>query len=163
MNETEVMLQGWLGTDVTEHSVAGATVAKFRVASTPRRYRRSTDEWVDGTTQWYAVSAWRTLGEHCARSLRRGDPVFVQGRLSASTWINRDNVEITTYEVEALLVGHDLNRGVSQFTRVKRDSSQRSADQAQSQTADQTGSQAQAGTPEPAAGAATQRSDPAAA
>jgi hypothetical protein len=27
---------------------------------------------------------------------------------------------VTTYEVEAVMVGHDLNRGVSQFIRVPR-------------------------------------------
>ena len=120
MNETGITLQGWLGQDVTVHDVGGVTLAKFRVTSTPRRFRRSTGDWVDGPTQWFTVNAWRTLGEHCARSLRRGDPVMIQGRLNASTWVNRDNVEVTTWEVEASAVGHDLNRGVSSFARAQR-------------------------------------------
>lgn len=120
MNETGITLQGWLGQDVTVHQVGDATLAKFRVASTPRRFRRSSGDWVDGPTQWFTVNAWRTLGEHCARSLRRGDPVMIQGRLNASTWVNRDNVEVTTYEIEASAVGHDLNRGVSSFARAQR-------------------------------------------
>ena len=125
MNETGITLQGWLGQDVTVHQVGGATLAKFRVASTPRRFRRSSGDWVDGPTQWFTVNAWRTLGEHCARSLRRGDPVMIQGRLNASTWVNRDNVEVTTYEIEASAVGHDLNRGVSSFARAQRSESTR--------------------------------------
>jgi single-strand DNA-binding protein len=120
MNETGITLQGWLGQDVTVHQVGDVTLAKFRVASTPRRFRRSSGDWVDGPTQWFTVNAWRTLGEHCARSLRRGDPVMIQGRLNASTWLNRDNIEVTTYEIEATAVGHDLNRGVSSFAKAQR-------------------------------------------
>ena len=63
------------------------------------------------------MNAWRGLGEHCERSLRRGDPVIVHGRLNARTYVNKNNVEVTAYEVDAVTIGHDLNRGVSQFTR----------------------------------------------
>ena len=72
MNETMVTLQGWLGSDVTVRQAGEATVASFRVACTPRRYQKKTDEWVDADTQWYSVSAWRGLAENCERSLRRG-------------------------------------------------------------------------------------------
>ena len=117
MNETMVTLQGWLGSDVTVRQAGDATVASFRVACTPRRYQRKTDEWVDADTQWYTVNAWRGLAENCDRSLRRGDPVVVHGRLNAQTWTNKAGIEVTSFEVEAVLVGHDLARGISQFTR----------------------------------------------
>ena len=117
-NDTMVTLQGHVGGDVQLRTAGESCVANIRVACTPRRYQRRTDEWVDGTTQWYTVNAWRALGEHCARSLRRGDPVIVHGRLHARTYINKHNVEVLTFEVEALMVGHDLNRGISQFIRV---------------------------------------------
>jgi single-strand DNA-binding protein len=116
-NETTVTLQGNVGGDVSLRQAGEQSVASFRVACTPRRLQRRTGEWVDGETQWYTVSAWRQLGEHCSRSLRRGDPVVVHGRLSQRSYINRNNVEVTTLEVEASLVGHDLSKGVSVFTR----------------------------------------------
>ena len=117
MNESMVTFQGWLGGDVRIHQAGGATVARFRVASTPRRLNRSTGEWHDGPTQWYSVSAWRSLGDHCADSLRRGDPVVVHGRLTQSSWVNQEGAEVTTLEVDASFVGHDLNRGTSDFSR----------------------------------------------
>ncbi len=120
MHETLVTLQGWLGGDVTVREAGDASVARFRVASTPRRYQKKTDEWADADTQWYSVSAWRALGEHCASSLRRGDPVVVHGRLNAQVWTNSAGIEVTSFEVEATFVGHDLNRGTSQFTRTVR-------------------------------------------
>jgi single-strand DNA-binding protein len=119
MNETFVTLSGWLGGDVTLRQAAGVPVASFRVASTPRRYQRKTESWEDGDTQWYSVNAWRTLAENCERSLRRGDPVVVHGKLSAHVWTNKAGLEVTTFEVEAAFVGHDLNRGTSVFQRRK--------------------------------------------
>ena len=116
-NETMVTLQGNVGGDVVLRQAGDQPVANFRIACTPRRFQRRTGEWVDGETQWYSVSAWRHLGEHCSRSLRRGDPVVVQGRLSQRTYINKSGVEVTSLEVEALIVGHDLGKGVSMFTR----------------------------------------------
>ncbi len=62
------------------------------------------------------MSAWRALGEHCKRSLHVGDPVVVHGRLSQRSY-DRDGVEVTVLEIEALAVGHDLTRGVSSFIK----------------------------------------------
>lgn len=119
-HETMVTLQGWLGADVQLRQAGDSTVASFRLACTPRRFRRSTQEWVDGPTQWYTVNAWRALGDHCARSLRRADPVVVHGRLNTHTYVNKAGVEVTVFEVEADVVGHDLSRGTSQFTKAAR-------------------------------------------
>lgn len=120
MNETLITLQGYVGGDVKLRAAGDSQVATFRVGCTPRRYSRKEDAWVDGTTQWYSVNCWRNLALHVERSLRRGDPVVVHGRLSANTWINTAGVEVTNFEVEAVSVGHDLNRGVSIFTKTPR-------------------------------------------
>lgn len=120
MNETVITLQGNLGNDVAVRQAGEVSVATFRVACTPRRYRKKTDDWVDGDTQWYTVKAWRGLADSCARSLHRGDPVFVHGRLNAQVWTNSAGVEVTTFEIDAQVVGHDLTRGSSVFTRTAR-------------------------------------------
>ena len=120
MNESLITLQGWLGSDVTLRQAGESTVGSFRLGCTPRRFHRRTESWVDGETQWYTVNVWRALGEHCARSLRRGDPVVVHGRLNARTYVNKSDVEVTSFEVEAVFVGHDLNRGTSAFSKTPR-------------------------------------------
>lgn len=120
MNDTRVTLTGWLGGDVTLREAAGVPVATFRVAQTPRRYNRKNDEWVDADTQWFTVTVWRQLAENCAESLRRGDPVVLHGRLSAETWTNKGGMQVTSMEIEATFVGHDLARGVSRFERRNR-------------------------------------------
>ena len=71
MNETYVTLRGWLGADV-RHRLAGDTpVAEFRLGVTPRWFDTKRSEWVDATTQWYTVKAWRQLADNCRDSLRR--------------------------------------------------------------------------------------------
>ncbi len=120
MSDTLLTLQGWLGSDVTVRQAGGVPVASFRVACTPRRYQRSTDTWSDGATQWYTVNAWRALAHNCARSLRRGDPVVLHGRLDLRVWVNNQGEEVTTFELDAVHVGHDLSRGTAAFTRTPR-------------------------------------------
>lgn len=115
-SDTMVTVQGWLGNEPQLRQDAGTSVANFRLGCTPRRFHRGRQEWVDGPTQWYGVSAWRLLGEHCKRSLHVGDPVIVHGRLNQRSY-DRDGVEVTVVEIEAITVGHDLTRGVSSFSK----------------------------------------------
>lgn len=120
MNETVITVQGNVGNDVTVRQAGEARVATFRVACTPRRFNRKTQEWADGDTQWYTVNAWRHLADHVEASVRRGDPVVVHGRLNAQTWTNSAGITVTTFEIDAATVGHDLSRGTAVFTKVPR-------------------------------------------
>lgn len=151
-NETTVTLQGWVGGDVALRQAGDAQVASFRVGATPRRFSRRTGEWGDGETQWYTVNAWRALGENVAASVRRGDPVVVHGRLNVSTWVSTAGVEVTSFEVEATFVGHDLARGTSAFTRTPRP--QRPEGQGPAPVASPDGAAAEGSTPEAATVAA---------
>jgi single-strand DNA-binding protein len=120
MSDSTITVRGWLGADVQLRQAGGVAVASFRLACTPRKFNRRTESWSDGLTQWYTVNVWRGLAENCAQSLRRGDPVLVHGRLESRTYVNGDHVEVLTFEIDALHVGHDLSRGTSRFTRSAR-------------------------------------------
>lgn len=117
MTESTITLQGFVGADPVMRTAGGHVVANFRVACTPRRLNRATGEWGDGATQWYTVNAWRRLGENVSRSLRKGDAVVVHGRLSARTYVNKDGLEVSTFEIEAGVIGHDLNRGLTHLIK----------------------------------------------
>ena len=108
MNDTLVTLQGYLGGEVRLHETGETPVAHFRVGSTPSWVDRQTGQWVDGTTVWYSVTAWRGLARNCAESLRRGDPVAVYGRLTTRSYVNNNGVEVSNLEVTAIFVGHDF-------------------------------------------------------
>jgi len=96
---------------------SGHVVANFRVASTSRRFDRETGRWVDGNSLRVRVVCWRKLAEGIAASLRVGDPVVVTGRLYTRDWSDSDNNPRTSYEMEAVAVGHDLARGRGRFYR----------------------------------------------
>ena len=94
-------------------------VANFRVASTARRMDRETGRWVDGNQFRVRVNCWRRLAEGVAASVTVGDPVVVAGRLYTRDWTDSEGNLRTTYEMEAVSVGHDLSRGRGRFFRNK--------------------------------------------
>ena len=96
---------------------AGVVVADFRIAATPRRLDRSTGTWSDGETLWFGVTAWRSLAEHCASSLKKGDRVVVTGRLTTRSWEVEGGEKRANLEVDATSVGLDLARGTAAYTK----------------------------------------------
>jgi single-strand DNA-binding protein len=122
MSEAIVTLVGNIASDVrTITSERGTAITTFRFAQTPRRIDRNTGRWGDGPTSFYSVTCWRTLAEHCEKSLHKGDPVVVYGRLRIRDWKNDDGRVGRDAEVDAMTVGHDLVRGTTEFTRVRRE------------------------------------------
>ena len=95
----------------------GTLVASFRVASTARRLDRESGRWVDGNSLRVRVTCWRRLAEGVASSVMVGDPVIVVGRMYTRDWTDDAGNHRTTYEVEAVAVGHDLSRGRGRFAR----------------------------------------------
>ncbi len=120
MNDTMLTIAGnVVDNPKLRRTKGGHFVASFRVASTPRRFDRETNSWVDGATLFVTVTCWRAIGENVAQSLRKGQPIVVHGRYCQREY-ERDEKLHTTYELEAVALGHDLARGVSQFDKVTR-------------------------------------------
>jgi single-strand DNA-binding protein len=95
------------------------TVTNFKVATTARRFDRLTNGWVDGVHLRVRVNCWRRLADNVSQCVKQGDPVVVTGRLHSRDWIGEDQVHRVSYELDAVAVGHDLARGVGQFSRVR--------------------------------------------
>jgi single-strand DNA-binding protein len=116
------------GNAVTDVSVrftkSGDPVASFRIAVSTGHFDKRLDSWVETDTHFFDVSCWRTLAHNVAQSVRKGEPLIVHGRLR-SREVQRSCGEtghtVRYFDLEATTVGHDLGRGVSSFTRVKRE------------------------------------------
>jgi len=91
----------------------------MRVAWTPRRLDRETGVWTDGRTSYVTVICWRKLAANVAVCVRKGDPVVVKGKLSVRPFDDKLGRPRLSVEIDASAVGHDLNRGVSAFQRVR--------------------------------------------
>jgi len=117
--EAHVRLTGNVGGSVefrkpTENLGAWAT---FRVAVTPR-YRGADGQWVDRNTTWLTVNCRNRLAYNVNNSLTSGCAVVVVGRLRTRTWVDKESGQPREQlEVEADLVGHDLNKGTAGFAR----------------------------------------------
>ncbi len=96
---------------------AGAAVAKFRVASTPRTFDRQANEWKDGESLFLTCSVWRQAAENVAESLQRGMRVIVQGRLKQRSYEDREGVKRTVYELDVDEVGPTLARATAKVTK----------------------------------------------
>lgn len=94
----------------------GLQITSFRLASTQRRYDRAESKWVDAATNWYTITAFRTLAANAIGSILKGQRVLVTGRLRIRDWESGEKAG-TTIEVDADAIGHDLTFGTSSFTR----------------------------------------------
>lgn len=94
----------------------GLAICSFRMASPQRHFNKIDNQWIDGETNWYTVSAFRQLAEHATASLRKGERVVVRGRLKLRQWEREDKSGLSA-EIEAESLGHDLRWGTSEFAR----------------------------------------------
>lgn len=101
---------------------AGAAIARFRVASTPRTFDRASGEWKDGEPLFLTCTAWRQLAENVAESLKRGTRVIVNGRLRQRTYDNNQGEKRTVYELEVDEVGPSLRYATANLQKMSRSS-----------------------------------------
>jgi single-strand DNA-binding protein len=91
-------------------------ITSFRLASTQRKFDRTEQKWVDADTNWYTVTAFRSLAANAVGSIFKGQRVIVTGRLRVREWATDEKSGINV-EVDADSLGHDLTFGTSVFTR----------------------------------------------
>ncbi len=97
-----VMITGRLTRDPeTKYLSSGTAVTNLSVAVN-RRYQDKSGEWRDDTS-FIDVEAWGKSAERIAESGRKGQPVYVEGRLKQDSW-ERDGVKQSKLKVSADIV-----------------------------------------------------------
>ena len=84
---------------VNKPTTSGLSRVSFRVASTQRRRDRESGQWVDGHKFFVNVTFWREFAENVAASLKKGDPVVVNGKIFSRQYV-KDESNHVAYEVE---------------------------------------------------------------
>jgi single-strand DNA-binding protein len=131
-NEAIVSVAGYIATDpLPSTSKTGTPMLKMRLAWTPRRLDRETNQWVDQPTCFAWVKCWRRLAENVNFSMNKGDPIVVSGTLTISEYVSKEGARRTSVEITATAIGHDLSRGITAFRR-QRPGSERTAEDPQS-------------------------------
>lgn len=96
-----ITIVGNLGADPElRFTKAGKAVASLRVADTPR-HKDQSGNWVDGETLWLRINVWERVAEAVAEELRKGDSVMAVGRLTASSYTDKNGNTRETIEMTA--------------------------------------------------------------
>lgn len=77
----------------------GNKVANFTLATT-KRYTDRNGQLVDATT-WHNIQVNGKIADVAEKYVQKGDPIYVEGELTARTFVDRNNVERVIYEVRA--------------------------------------------------------------
>jgi single-strand DNA-binding protein len=99
---------------------SGAAVANFTVASTPRQFDRTSNDWKDGETLFMRCSVWRDAAENVAESLQRGARVLVSGRLKSRSYETKEGEKRTVVEMDVDEVGPSLKYATAKVNRTQR-------------------------------------------
>jgi len=116
--ESQITLAGYVGNDVEFSSGDGWQAARFRLGCTPS-WRKGI-AWVNGETTWMTIRVSGNTALNVRDSVRKGDPMLVNGRLRTRAWKAADGTRREQLVVEAYSLGHDLSRGVSTYIRPER-------------------------------------------
>ena len=110
----KVILVGNLGRDPeVRYMPNGEAVCTFSIATT--------DNWKDKSgqkqerTEWHSIILYRRLAEIAGEYLRKGRPIYIEGRVRSRKYTGKDGVERTAFEIEAtelqLLGGREESGG----------------------------------------------------
>ncbi len=110
----KVMLIGNLGADPEIRSTpSGTRVATLSVATSRSWTGTGGDQ--QEKTEWHRVIAWDKLAEICERYLKKGDRVYIEGRIEYRQWEGQDGQTRYTTEIRAremiMLGGREAREG----------------------------------------------------
>ncbi|ADB41946.1 single-stranded DNA-binding protein [Spirosoma linguale] len=77
----------------------GAVVATFNVATT-EKYTNRNGEKVE-QTEWFRVELWNEQAKVAEKYLKKGNSVYVEGRLRTELWTDKEGKERTSLRVRA--------------------------------------------------------------
>ncbi|HEY47942.1 MAG: single-stranded DNA-binding protein [Anaerolineae bacterium SM23_ 63] len=96
----KVMIIGHLGRDPEmRYTPSGRPVTTFSVATS--RSWHSADGERHEETEWFNVVAWGSLAEICNQYLRKGQQVYIEGRLQTRRWEDTEGNKHFTTELVA--------------------------------------------------------------
>ncbi len=97
----KVILVGNCGRDPEiRYLPSGQAVANVSVATSSRRKDRNTGETIEDT-QWHRVTFYDRLAEIAGEYVKKGQPIYVEGRLKYGKYTDQSGVERNTVDIIA--------------------------------------------------------------
>ncbi len=96
----DVKLVGRLTRDPeVRYTAQGTAVCHFRLAVGRKFKDRTTNEWREEVA-FVPCNVWRDAAERCGQRLKKGSPVFVEGRLKSREWQTKEGQKRSDLELE---------------------------------------------------------------
>lgn len=97
----KVTIIGHLGADPeTRYMPSGAAVANISVATTEKWKDKESGEEKE-QTEWHRICFFGRLAEIASEYLRKGSPVYVEGKLQTRKWTDKDGVDRWSTQIVA--------------------------------------------------------------
>lgn len=96
----KVILIGNLGSDPeVRYLEGGSTVARFNIA-TSESYTNKNGERVE-QTEWHRIELWDRLAQIAEKYLRKGNSVYIEGRIRSENWTDKEGQQRTGITIRA--------------------------------------------------------------
>ena len=97
----KVILIGNCGRDPeVRYAPSGAAICNVSIATSSRRKDKTSGESIEDT-QWHRVTFYDRLAEIAGEYLKKGRPVYVEGRLKYGKYTDKDGIERNTVDIVA--------------------------------------------------------------
>jgi single-strand DNA-binding protein len=97
----KVILLGNCGRDPEIRYMAdGKAVANISIATSSKRKDKNTGDTIEDT-QWHRVTFYDRLAEIAGEYVKKGNPLYVEGRLKYGKYTDKDGVEKSTCDIVA--------------------------------------------------------------
>jgi single-strand DNA-binding protein len=97
--QNQVIITGRLVRDPEFRSTQkGTSVCFFDIASNRRYKDPASGEWKDDTT-FVPITAWGQIADRCKDKIKKGSPVYIEGRLSQSEYTNKEGTKIKKLKI----------------------------------------------------------------
>ncbi|MFE9426224.1 single-stranded DNA-binding protein [Kitasatospora sp. NPDC006697] len=121
--ETPFTIVGNLTADPElKFTTGGVAMARFTIASTPRTFDKTTNQWVDGTAMFIRCTAWRDMANYIAETLARGMRVIATGNLVQNNWKTPEGENRSMLGLDVQDIGPSLRFATAKVTRAQRTS-----------------------------------------
>jgi single-strand DNA-binding protein len=100
LNLNEVRLSGRLAEEPTIRTAMLGKISMLLQVAVERNWRDGHDTW-HKEVAYVPVTVWDTMADYCGQRLRKGSPVYIEGRLRNDTWRSADGLHHSALRVHA--------------------------------------------------------------
>lgn len=102
MSVNKVILIGHVGKDPdVRYYDSGQAVATFPLATTERGYTMQNGTQVPDRTEWHNIVLWRGLAQTVEKYVRKGDKLYIEGKLRSRSYDDQNGVKRYVVEIYA--------------------------------------------------------------